>query len=84
MRKGDMLEFRAGTRDLLGEYTDHFVRQHIVDQSLSDAGLEVSLANAIRLDRLDRVEIVPGNACCQTWQCCKHADAVCSIGRATI
>ena len=60
VRKGDMLEFRAGTRDLLGEYTDHFVRQHIVDQSLSDAGLEVSLANAIRLDRLDRVEIVPG------------------------
>ena len=68
VQKGDLGEFRSATRTLLGEYTEHYKRQRIQDDSLREAranreksgGLEESLANAARCDRLDRVKLVAG------------------------
>ena len=68
VQKGDLGEFRSATRTLLGEYTEHYKRQRIEDDSLREAraarpskgGLEDSLANAARCDRLDRVTPVEG------------------------
>ena len=53
---------------ILGEYTAHYNRQKIDDEFLREArvggiaraGAEKSLANAVYLDRLDRVKLVPG------------------------
>ena len=59
-RPDDMNSFRAGTRTLLGEYTDHYARQHIIDPSRADLKLSGSLANAVHCDRLDRVVVLPG------------------------
>lgn len=59
-RPDDMHSFRAGTRTLLGEYTDHYMRQSILDESRAELKLSGSLANAVHCDRLDRVVIVPG------------------------
>ena len=52
-----MDSFRSGTRTLLGEYTDHYKRQRIIDESRSELLLEGSLANAIHYSRLDEVEM---------------------------
>ena len=57
---GGLDNFRAGTRTLLGEYTDHFKRQRIVDQSREELKLEGSLGNAVHCSRLDRVKVTPG------------------------
>ena len=67
---GDLLMFQSATRKLLGEYTEHYHRQRIQDDSLREAraanmstseeSMEKSLANAVRLDRLDRVTLHPG------------------------
>ena len=51
--------FRSGTRRLLGEYTHHYMRQRIVDPALAEARktpIDRSLAEAVHLDRLDRVQ----------------------------
>lgn len=62
----DLQTFRSATRSLLGEYTEHYHRQRIQDESVREARasngstLEESLANAVRLDRLDRVTLYPG------------------------
>jgi hypothetical protein len=62
VQQADMQPFRSATRTLLGEYTDHYKRQRIEDQSLREArggalgGLELSLAEAAFLDRLDAVK----------------------------
>jgi hypothetical protein len=67
-QRGDLQGFRSATRTLLGEYTDHYKRQRIEDESLREArakqtevgGTEESLANAAYLDRLDRVKLEAG------------------------
>ena len=59
-RPGDLDNFRASTRNLLGEYTDHFVRQRITDPSREELNVHGSLANAVHCDRLDRVVEQPG------------------------
>ena len=58
-RPDDMHSFRAGTRSLLGEYTDHYARQRIIDESRAELRLSGSLANAVHCDRLDRVVVLP-------------------------
>ena len=69
VERGDMQQFRSATRTILGEYTAHYNRQKIDDESLREArsgasaisaGAQESLANAVYLDRLDRVKLVPG------------------------
>ena len=57
---GGMDSFRAGTRTLLGEYTDHYKRQRIQDESRAELMLEGSLGNAVHCSRLDRVKVCPG------------------------
>ena len=57
---GGLDNFRAGTRTLLGEYTDHYKRQRILDQSREELKLEGSLGNAVHCSRLDRVKVTPG------------------------
>ena len=68
-RRGDLHLFRVATRDLIGEYTDHYKRQRIEDESIREAranqsgksaSYEVSLAEAAYLDRLDRVTVQGG------------------------
>ena len=68
VNQGDLTEFRSATRTLLGEYTEHYQRQRIEDDSLrearagrSHAGIDESLANAARCDRLDKVQLVAGS-----------------------
>ena len=56
-RTGGLDSFRSGTRTLLGEYTDHYKRQRILDESRAELKLEGSLANALHFGRLDQVEI---------------------------
>ena len=67
--KGDLTTFRAATRTLLGEYTEHYNRQRIEDDAVREAraargvtgeGIEASLANAARCDRLDKVTVTAG------------------------
>ena len=68
MQKGDLQSFRSATRTLLGEYTEHYKRQRITDETLREAraqrvkpgGFEESLANAAKCDRLDRVTVPIG------------------------
>ena len=66
VQKGDMQPFRQATRTLLGEYTDHYKRQRIEDDSLrearaqTDGALESSLAEAVYLARLDDIKLVAG------------------------
>ena len=55
-RAGDLHSFRAGTRNLLGEYTAHYIRQRIVDDSRKALKLNGSLANAVHCQRLDSIE----------------------------
>jgi hypothetical protein len=69
VNKGDLTEFRLATRTLLGEYTEHYQRQRIEDDSLREAragrstgGIDDSLANAARCSRLDQVQLVAGGA----------------------
>ena len=68
MQKGDLQEFRSATRSLLGEYTEHYKRQRIENDAIREAragklgGLEDSLANAVRCDRLDAVSTPEGGA----------------------
>ena len=64
---GDLQLFRVATRRLLGEYTDHYKRQCIVDESMREARggvssdqLSESLADAVYLDRLDRIKVEAG------------------------
>ena len=57
---GGLDSFRAGTRSLLGEYTDHYKRQRIVDASRAALKLNGSLANAVHCERLDRVKVRDG------------------------
>lgn len=66
VQKGDLNEFRIATRRLLGEYTEHYKRQRIENDAIREAragkqgGLEDSLANAVRCDRLDALSIPAG------------------------
>ena len=73
VQKEDMDPFRAATRTLLGEYTEHYNRQKIQNESLREARagssggsgggdaelLEKSLANAVRCGRLSDVKAGP-------------------------
>ena len=65
-RPGDLAAFRSATRRLLGEYTLHYQRQRIHDESMREARaasaspFEGSLANCVYMDRLDRVAVSPG------------------------
>ena len=65
-RPGDLAAFRAATRRLLGEYTEHYHRQRIVDESMREArgagaaSFEGSLANCAFMDRLDKVAVIAG------------------------
>ena len=69
VKVGDLDEYRAATRKLLGEYTEHYNRQRVQDDALREAragraaehGIDDSLANAARCDRLDKVRIVEGD-----------------------
>lgn len=58
--KGDLHAYRMHTRNLIGEYTDHYKRQRLVDQSRVDQArdFEQSLANCCHCDRLDRVTVM--------------------------
>jgi hypothetical protein len=56
----DLADFRRATRVLLDEFTAHWKRQKLRDVSMT-AKVE-SLADLVRLDRLDRVEDVAGFA----------------------
>lgn len=58
----DLTAFRQGTRELLGEYTDHYKRQRITDMSRAELGLDGSLADAVHCARLDTVQIVGTHA----------------------
>ena len=58
----DLAAFRQGTRELLGEYTDHYKRQRIPDTSRTELGLHGSLADAVHCARLDTVKIVGTHA----------------------
>ena len=68
VQKGDLQFFRSATRTLLGEYTEHYKRQRIQDETLREAraqrakpgGFEESLANAAKCERLDRVTVPVG------------------------
>ena len=70
MQKADLSAFRSATCTLLGEYTEHYTRQRIENESVREAraqsasdshgDIEASLANAVRCDRLDRVTLTPG------------------------
>ena len=74
-QRGDLQLFRSATRSLIGEYTDHYKRQRIEDEALRDARAkqseaaggryEVSLAEAVYLDRLDRVAVQVGQGVVQ-------------------
>jgi hypothetical protein len=60
---GDLQMFRQRTRQLLGEYTNHFQRQRLVDLSRKEeaaSGIEKSLAEAVHLGRLDDIVIPTG------------------------
>ena len=59
-RVGDLTSFRTGTRTKLGEYTNHFTRQRIVDESREELKITGSLADAVHMDRLSDVRIAPG------------------------
>ena len=59
-RTGGMSAYRSGTRQLLGEYTDHYQRQRIRDESLSELKIEGSLANAVHCSVLDQVVVCGG------------------------
>lgn len=56
-RTKDVNSFRAGTRTLLGEYTDHYARQRILDESREELKLTGSLANAVHCDLLSNIEV---------------------------
>ena len=64
----DLDMFKQHTRELLGEYTEHYKRQRIEDESTREArgatsewaGLEMSLANPVHADWLSRVMIPAG------------------------
>ena len=67
VQPGDLDGYRVATRRLLGEYTEHYKRQRIEDEAIREArkgagsgGLEDSIANAARCDRLDRVTLRDG------------------------
>ena len=57
----DMQTFRQRTRTLLGEYTGHFQRQRIEDVSSQEEArvMHNSLAEAVHLERLDRIRVAP-------------------------
>ena len=55
-----MVAFRNGTRILLGEYTDHYQRQRIRDESLLELKIESSLANAVHCSVLSEVVVNEG------------------------
>jgi len=63
VQKGDLQQFRSATRRLLGEYTEHYKRQRIENDAVREAragklgGLEDSLANAVRCDRLSSLNV---------------------------
>lgn len=59
-RVGGLAAYRSGTRQLLGEYTDHYQRQRIRDESLSELKIEGSLANAVHCSTLDQVVVNEG------------------------
>ena len=59
-RVGDLTSFRTGTRTKLGEYTSHFTRQRIVDESREELKITGSLADAVHCDRLSDVKLGPG------------------------
>ena len=73
VQKGDLQQFRAATRVLLGEYTEHYKRQRIENDAIREAragtpgGLEDSLANAVRCDRLDAVTVPEGGVVKMSW-----------------
>ena len=50
------------TRKILDEYTIHFKRQRLIDQSLAEFAKRkyASLADCVSLDRLDRVVLACG------------------------
>lgn len=54
----DLSHFRAATRSILDEYTHHYKRQRILDQSMQATAKKKSrqrLSDAVYLDRLDRI-----------------------------
>ena len=57
---GSLSAFRSGTRHLLGEYTDHYQRQRIRDESRSELKIEGSLANAVHCSTLDQIVMREG------------------------
>mgnify|MGYP007024373004 CR=1 FL=1 len=57
---GSLSAFRSGTRQLLGEYTDHYQRQCIRDESRSELNIEGSLADAVHCSTLDRIVVDEG------------------------
>jgi ATP-dependent helicase/DNAse subunit B len=57
---GDLTSFRTGTRTKLGEYTNHFLLQRIVDESREELKITGSLADAVHIERLSDVRIGPG------------------------
>lgn len=59
-RPKDLNSFRAQTRGLLGQYTDHYQRQSIEDTSRRELKITDSLANAVHCDRLSRVQTQDG------------------------
>jgi len=59
-RVGDLTSFRTGTRTKLGEYTNHFLLQRIVDESREELKITGSLADAVHIERLSDVRIGPG------------------------
>ena len=44
----------------MGEYTDHYKRQRIMDESRAELLLEGSLGNAVHCSRLDQVKTSAG------------------------
>jgi hypothetical protein len=59
-RVGDLTSFRTGTRTKLGEYTNHFLLQRVVDESREELKITGSLADAVHIERLSDVRIGPG------------------------
>ena len=59
-KTGGLSAYRSGTRQLLGEYTDHYQRQRIRDESLSELKIEGSLASAVHCSTLDQVVLCDG------------------------
>ena len=57
VRTNGLSDFRAGTRTLIGEYTSHYQRQRIIDETREELGIADSLANAVHCDRLDNVVV---------------------------